>query len=65
MQNLESRLKAREQHISKLEHLLEGMTRTTRDRNGAPLLSEQDGVPELARSVNELDVGTTLKPEDQ
>ncbi|KAJ5330524.1 hypothetical protein N7476_000307 [Penicillium atrosanguineum] len=60
MQNLES---------SKPEHLFEGMTRTTRDRNGASLLSEQDGVPELAQSVNELDVGTgvgtPLKPEDQ
>ncbi|KAJ5330520.1 hypothetical protein N7476_000303 [Penicillium atrosanguineum] len=57
MQNLESRLKACEQQISKPEHLIEGMTRTTRDRNGASLLSEQDGVPELAQSVNELDVG--------
>ena len=65
MQNLESRLKACEQHISNLEHLFEGMTRTTRDRNGTPLLSEQDGVPELAQSVNELDVGTPVKPEDQ
>ena len=65
MQNRESRLEACEQQIFKLEHLLEEFIRILRDRNGTPLLSEQNGVRELAQSVNELEVGTAAKSEDQ
>ena len=65
MQNRESRLEACEQQIFKLERLLEELIRTPRDRSGALLLSEQNGVPELAQSVNELEVGTASKSEEQ
>jgi uncharacterized protein (DUF342 family) len=66
MQNRESRLKACEQQMSNLTDLFEKLVRTTQDRNGAPLLSEeQTGVPELSQSVNEQELGTASKSAGQ
>jgi t-SNARE complex subunit (syntaxin) len=67
MQNRESRLKACEQQMSNLTDLFKELVRTTQDRNGAPLLSEeQTGVPELSQSaVNEQELGTASKSAGQ
>lgn len=63
MQKRESRLEACEQHISRLEQSFEKLTKLKRDRNGPLLAEEQNGIHELAQSVNELEVGTALKSE--
>jgi hypothetical protein len=52
--------------MSNLTDLFEKLVRTTQDRNGAPLLSEeQTGVPELSQSVNEQELGTASKSAGQ